>query len=85
MKTTLRDHESGQRTINVEVKDEQAGLGLVVCPQGYGCHGCDDAGPLYLEVHEGRLRLLVWGDINQEDPTHIIDLEDARDDRRRDG
>jgi hypothetical protein len=34
------------------------------------------------EVWEGELRCLVWSDINQEDPTHIINLDDAQVTRR---
>jgi hypothetical protein len=81
---TLRDEHS-DRTVQVEVLLESDGLGLSVCPSGYGCFGCQDgtAGPIYLEVHEGRLRLLIWADINQEDPPHVIDLEKAREDCRR--
>ena len=40
-------------------------------------HGC----PLFIELYEGRLRLVVFNDINEEDPT-IIDLEGAREDQR---
>lgn len=36
-----------------------------------------------LERWEGRLRLLVWSDIDEEEPTHIIDLEGARESARR--
>jgi len=83
VKTTLRDH-GGDRNIRVEVAKEQCGL--VIYPAGYGCFGCADgtAGPILLELYEGRLRLLVWDDINLEDPSHIIDLEDAREAQRRD-
>jgi hypothetical protein len=81
VKTALRD---GQRSIRVEVVEEQGGLAIY--PAGYGLHVCADgtAGPIFLEVHEGRLRLIVWDDINYEDPSHIIDLEEAREDHRRD-
>ncbi len=37
---------------------------------------------LAVEVYEDRLRVLVFSDINVEGPTHIIDLEGAREDRR---
>ena len=30
------------------------------------------------EVWEGELRCLIWADINQEDPTHIINLDGAK-------
>jgi hypothetical protein len=55
-----------------------------IFPEGYGDfgsaegHGC----PVFLELHQGKLRLIVFADINTEDPTHIIDLEGAREDRR---
>jgi hypothetical protein len=55
---------------------------ISIFPQGYGDlgstegHGC----PVFLELNEGRLRLIVFADIKQEDPTHIIDLEGARED-----
>jgi hypothetical protein len=81
MKMTLRDHD-GDRDIRVEIVEEQGGLAIY--PAGYGCYPCADgtAGPILLEVHEGRLRLVVWDDINFEDPGHEIDLEAAREDRR---
>lgn len=80
----LVDHGGGDRTVAVEVEDECNGAGLVIRPSGYGCYGCADGttGPIYMEVHEGRLRLIVWANINEEDPTHVIDLEAAREDRR---
>lgn len=54
--------------------------------EGYNACGAADEQPIgegnrsfvAFEVYEGRLRLLVWADINQEDPTHTIDLEEAR-------
>lgn len=81
VKTTLCD---GQRTIQVEVADENGGLAIY--PAGYGLFACANgtAGPILLELHEGRLRLIVWDDIKLEDPSHIIDLELAREDQRRD-
>jgi hypothetical protein len=55
------------------------GLGLCICLDGYGVYGCSPGvgGPIYLERYEGRVRLVVWGDINSEEPTHLIDLEGA--------
>jgi hypothetical protein len=81
VKTTLSDD---QRSVRVEVAEEPGGLALY--PAGYGLCACADgtAGPIRLEVHEGRLRLVVWDDINLEDPSHVIDLEGAREDHRRD-
>jgi hypothetical protein len=39
--------------------------------------------PVFIEMWRGELRVLVWADINREDPTHIISLAGAREDRRR--
>lgn len=60
--------------------------GLTISPEGFGVKTMEDDfnGIILLEKYEGRLRLLVWGDINEEDPTHIIDLEQARLSARRD-
>ena len=57
---------------------------LSIFPQGYGDFGSADGHgyPVFLELYQGRLRLVVFADINQEEPTHIIDLEGAREDRR---
>jgi len=52
---------------------------------GYGdylseaCHGF----PIMLDFYDGKPRLLVWADINSEDPTHKIDLEGALESKRR--
>lgn len=48
--------------------------------EGYGDHNSPDGQgiPVLFEVYEGELRLLVWADINREDPTHIISLDGAR-------
>jgi hypothetical protein len=47
---------------------------------GYGEHGTEPGygSVLALEVYKGRLRLLVFADIEREGPSHVIDLEAAR-------
>lgn len=50
--------------------------GIFVEFEGYGdCPGCDY--PVMIEVWNGELRVVIWSDINKEDPTHIISLEGA--------
>ncbi len=34
--------------------------------------------PVVVDLFDNKLQVIVWGDINQEDPTHKIDLEGAR-------
>jgi len=43
--------------------------------------GCGEI--IYLERYEGSLRLIVWADINDADPTHVIDLSSALESNRR--
>jgi len=39
---------------------------------------CEEGGsPIYLEQYDGKWVLNVWSDINQEDPTHQIDMTGA--------
>lgn len=61
-------------------------LGITIMPNGYGdyCSADGHGAPIFIERFEGRLRVIMWGDINQEDPTHCIYLDDAREDRRTD-
>ena len=55
---------------------------LSIFPQGYGDFGSADGQgyPIFLELYRGRLRLVVFADINEESPTHIIELEVASED-----
>lgn len=53
---------------------------LYIGLSGYGdlCSTPGSGLPIALDMCDGNLQLFVWSDINQEDPTHIIDLEGAR-------
>ena len=67
-------------TLRVRVTANDSAISIF--PNGYGDfgsapgHGC----PVFLEFYQGRLRLVVFGDINNQEPT-IIDLESAREDQ----
>lgn len=52
---------------------------LWIQPQGYGekCTEDGEGSPVGMEIWQGRLRLVVFDDINSEDPK-IIDLENAK-------
>ena len=58
---------------------------IEVLPKGYGTAGMEDGYgcPVFLERWEGELRVVVFADINSEDPTHIISLEGARESKRK--
>ncbi|MFA6175049.1 MAG: hypothetical protein WC765_00550 [Phycisphaerae bacterium] len=52
-------------------------------PKGYGekCAADGEGFPIGIEIWQGRLRLIVFDDINSEDP-QIIDLEKAKETSR---
>lgn len=77
--TTLRDaHPDHDAKVRVRLAVSPNGVSLYA--EGYGDqtsaegHGT----PVFLELYKGELRLVVWSDINKEDPTHIIPLGGAR-------
>lgn len=76
----LRDggegHDQETQDAIIEVHQEAIEIGF----EGYGeCGAAEGYGrPVRIELYEGKLRALVWADINSEDPTHIIDLNGAQ-------
>jgi hypothetical protein len=56
---------------------------LWIQPQGYGekCTEDGEGSPVGMEIWEGRLRLVVFNNINSEDP-QIMDLENAKETAR---
>lgn len=83
LNTILSDADP-EHSSSMRVRVVANGSALSIFPQGYGDfasvegHGC----PVFLELHRGRLRIVVSADIEQEDPTHVIDLEGARESRQ---
>jgi hypothetical protein len=57
---------------------------LMIGAEGYGEKTAEDGDgfPIVIEFYDHQWRLMVWGDINSEDPTHVISLEGAREDAR---
>ena len=79
----LRDVTVGvEGRTKVRVSTEKDKLGLLIHPKGMGTWDGNFA-PILLEQLDGVVRLIVWGDINKEDPTHIIDLSGALESARK--
>jgi len=59
---------------------EFANGALCIYLDGYGdcCSAPGHGTPILLELREASPTLAVWSDIKQEDPTHIIDLNGAK-------
>jgi len=53
---------------------------LVIGADGYGEKTAEQGQghPIIIEFYDGDIRLLVWSDIDSEEPTHIISLKGAR-------
>ena len=75
----LKDAVTG-KTRRVSVAAEKDSLGLAIHPEGTGVFDGPSA-PVCLELYDGQLRLLVWEDINEQEPT-IIDLSETHESER---
>lgn len=80
---TLMDayQESNKEYLVDIVADE---LGIYIRPHGYSdCGSVDGYGfPIMLEIVDGKPTLVLWRDINKEDPTEHLGFEGAREDAR---
>ncbi len=81
---TLRQPARGgeSRLIPVVVEETAGTIGI-----GFGGFSEHSAAaglgrPVRLEIYEGELRVLIWGDVNQEDSTHTVSLAGAAERRR---
>lgn len=69
---------------SIKLKATDGTCGFLIAAEGYGekCSDVNYSHPVLIELYEGELRVVIWNDINKEDPTHIISLEGAKDDKR---
>jgi len=90
MKHTLHDAFPGaERKLELAVVPNRQSL--VIEAEGHSLCNMDDDTELgkghrpivALEIWEGEFRVIVWSDINEEDPTHIIDLSGAQTSNRK--
>jgi hypothetical protein len=81
----LNNGHSDDQLASVEGRVEIGPGGVEVLFEGYGtcCMKPGYGSPIFIEYYEDKLTLRVWSDINSEDPTHVIDLEAARESARR--
>lgn len=82
--TTLKDaHPDHSGTLPICLSVSPNGMSLYA--EGHGdCGSSEGHGtPIFIELYKGELRVLVWADINKEDPTHVVPLNGARNDRRQ--
>lgn len=78
MNVTLEDH-ADSKLPGLAISVEFVNGVLIVYADGYGdkCSMPGEGSPLLLELYDGELRVVVWPDINEEDP-QIISLAGAK-------
>lgn len=81
MDVRIKDETGGTQSVRIESHSHH----IVIRPKGYGdaCSKDGDGFPIMIEKYDGKLRVILWGDINMQDPTHTIDMEGAREDNRK--
>lgn len=81
--TLFDKSEKSNREVDVKIECEN-GM-IFISPKGYGDATSEDGygSPILLEVWNGELRIVAWADINEQDATHIISLEKARENLRK--
>ena len=75
MKYLLKDITDENASLEVEIQTET--YGIAIKSPDHGCNEDQESGPIYIELYEGKLRLVVWDDINSPEPK-IIDLDSAK-------
>jgi len=80
-----REEDAGDEVKkSIRVTVHQSCGRLFIRPEGYGDASSynGEGDPIMVELYGGELRVILWSDINQEDSTHIISMEDAQENRR---
>ena len=70
----LFDEASGI-SVNAKVSFENGRILIGV--EGYSDASSIDGEPIMIEIWKKELRVVLWSDINREDPKHIISMEGA--------
>lgn len=80
---TIKEQCPDAEHLELKVNILSEGGHIWIQPKGYGekCAADGEGYPIGIEIWEGRLRLIVFDDINKEDP-QIIDLENSRETSR---
>lgn len=80
--SVLKDISTGKcLPVNIEIFEDK----ILIRPEGFGdkCSSDGEGSPIMIEHYDGKVRAFIWGDINQEDPTDVVDLENAKESNRK--
>ena len=67
----------------VEIKIMRGSYGILMKMEGFTDRNSDDGEVVLIENRAGVPHVIVWGDINSEDPTQVISLAGANKNRRK--
>jgi hypothetical protein len=73
---TLFDNGEGKEELNGSVEIDGTSW-VNISLNGFSTATAEESEIIVLELYEGKPMLRVWADINEEDPTHNIDLSGA--------
>lgn len=79
--TTLKDHINGKPIkVTIDINNHQ----ILISPEGYGEMTAKDGcgSPIMIESRNG-IKVLIWSDINQEEPTSAISMVNALESNRK--
>ena len=85
IKTVLFDNSGETNAGPLEVEIDYGDGAISIRAKGYG-DACTQDGygsPILVEYWGAELRVVVWSDINHEDPTHTINVEGAKESLRK--
>ncbi len=82
LQITLRDPVTNT-TVQATMEATEHGINLGFAGYGDRSSAVGSGTPVFIGLHDGHLTVHVWADINQEESTHTIHLENAREILRR--
>lgn len=73
----LFDETNNSTTTAVIDAKSNCGLAISFSEHGDCCSQGENGTPVYIERIDGDVRVVIYSDINKEDPTHTVSLKDA--------
>lgn len=83
MIATVKDTVWPRIELTVESHVESNGVELRLPGYGTAAMMPGSSGPVLIEYRDGQPFVVIWGDINQEEPTHVVPLAGAAETNRR--
>lgn len=75
------EYENASKKVTGKIKIGKDSLGIYIDTYGECTTEKGEGSLIILEKYEGELKLMIWDDIREQDPT-VVNLENASEDRR---